>query len=100
MSAYVSTGDLIARWWNYTRRGVLKVTKRTNFPAPVFAVNQGRVPVWRLSDIEAYEAAHQELVHAWAKERKMRWYGKLKAGAANHTDTAGGRKESDGTVPA
>lgn len=71
---FIASGDLIARWPVYTRRGVLKLTHSADFPAPVFAVNAGRVKVWEAADIEAYEVLHPEVLSESLKTRKIVGY--------------------------
>jgi hypothetical protein len=50
----VGVTDLAERW-SYTRQGVHKLAARPDFPAPLGAVNGGRIRVWSLADIEAFE---------------------------------------------
>lgn len=65
--------DLAARW-AYTRQGVHQLTSRPGFPAPAATVNGGRVRMWLLADIEAYEQGRPELHGADAKRRKQTGY--------------------------
>lgn len=52
---YVSKGDL-ARRWGVSNQVVQNWDKREkDFPAPVFRVGNGRIPIYELSTIEAYE---------------------------------------------
>lgn len=70
---YLGTADL-ARRWGYTTRGVRNlVLNETDFPAPAFAVNEGRIRVWAMAAIEAWEAAHPEARSADAKRQKTRY---------------------------
>ena len=70
---YVSTGDLRTRW-KYTRQGINQLMKKTDFPEPIFYLNNGRLPVWELSDIEAFEKGKPELGDLSAKQSKMVGY--------------------------
>lgn len=72
---FLGMADLVARW-TYTRGGVHNVTRWSDFPASAFTINQGRVKVWRLVDIEAFEKLHPELTSPHTKEQKRWWYGK------------------------
>lgn len=62
--------DLAARW-GYTRQGVHQLTARPSFPAPTAAVNGGRVRVWLLGDVEAFEQKHFGLSDQVAKRHKQ-----------------------------
>ena len=70
---WLGQADLVARWC-YTRGGVWKLTGSKGFPAPAFVVNQGRVKVWALSDIEEYERTHPEVRDSDAKHQKIVGY--------------------------
>jgi len=72
----LSIADLVARW-PYTRQGVHKLARNADFPAPVCTVSQGRVKLWELADIEAYEATHAEVQSEHFKQSKI--YGFYKA---------------------
>jgi hypothetical protein len=65
--------DIAARW-GYTRQGVHKLAARPDFPAPVAAVNAGRMRIWALADIEAFERGKPELGDPSAKMRKAIGY--------------------------
>lgn len=65
--------DLAARW-SYTRQGVHQLIARPGFPAPVAAVNNGRIRVWLLVDVEAFEQERPELASIAAKRRKQTGY--------------------------
>ena len=71
--ALLGTGDLATRW-GYSRQGVHKLAAGTDFPAPVAAVNGGRIRVWLLADIETYEQGRPELGDQVAKRSKQRGY--------------------------
>ena len=88
---FIASGDLIARWPVYTRRGVLKLTQSEDFPAPVFAVNAGRVKVWDAADIEAYETVHPEVHSQALKTRKIIGY--RRAIAKGQAATEGGEHD-------
>ena len=79
--ALLGAADLAARW-GYTRQGVHQLAARPGFPAPVGAVNGGRIRVWLLADIEAFEQSRPELGDEVAKRRKQRGYhlARLKGG--------------------
>ena len=67
---YLGTADL-ARRWSYTTRGVRNlILNEPDFPAPAFAVNEGRIRVWTLAEIEAWEARHPETKSDRAKQQK------------------------------
>lgn len=69
----VGVADLAERW-SYTRQGVHKLAARPDFPIPLGAVNGGRIRVWSLVDIEAFERDRPELGDPDAKERKRIGY--------------------------
>jgi hypothetical protein len=71
--ALLGAADLAARW-GYMRQGVHQLAARPGFPAPVAAVNGGRVRVWLLADIEAFEQGRLELSDQATKRRKQRGY--------------------------
>ncbi len=71
--ALLGIADLAARW-SYTRQGVHQLVARSGFPAPVAAVNGGRIQVWLLADVEAFEQGRPELASAAAKRRKQTGY--------------------------
>lgn len=57
---FLGMADLVARW-TYTRMGAFKVTQHPDFPAPAFTINQGRVKVWQLDQVKAFEQMHPRL---------------------------------------
>ena len=69
----LGAADLAARW-GYTRQGVHQLAARPGFPEPVAAVNGGRIRVWLLADVEAFERGRPELGDQAAKRRKQRGY--------------------------
>lgn len=69
----LGVADLAARW-GYTRQGVHQLAARTGFPKPVGAVNGGRIRVWLLADIEAFEQGRLELNDQVVKRRKQIGY--------------------------
>ena len=71
--ALLGAADLATRW-GYTRQGVHQLAARPGFPAPAAAVNGGRIRVWLLADIEAFEQRRPELGDAVAKRRKQTGY--------------------------
>lgn len=73
MLALLGVADLTARW-SYTRQGVHQLAARPGFPAPAASVNGGRIRVWLLTDIEAFEQRRPELGDQVAKRRKQRGY--------------------------
>lgn len=46
----------------YARRGIHRPAARPGFSAPMAAVNGGRIRVWPLADIEAFEQGRPEPV--------------------------------------
>lgn len=67
---YLGTADLAKRW-GYTTRGVRNlILNETDFPAPEFTINAGRIRVWTLAAIAAWEAVHPEVLSADAKRQK------------------------------
>jgi hypothetical protein len=66
--------DLQDRWSHYTRRGLYKVRAWEDFPKPVEVLGRGKVPIWHLTDITAFENAHPELTSNVEKVRKVRGY--------------------------
>ena len=80
--ALLGTADLVTRW-GYTRQGVHQIAARPGFPVPAAAVNGGRIRVWLLADVEAYEQGRPELGDQVAKQRKQRGYhlARLKGGS-------------------
>jgi len=77
--ALLGTTDLAARW-GYTRQGVHQLAARSGFPVPAAAVNGGRIRVWLLADVEAFERERPELGDQMAKRRKQRGYYQAQAG--------------------
>lgn len=79
--ALLGGADLAARW-SYTRQGVYQLAGHLGFPAPVGAVNGGRIRVWLLAEVEAFEQGRPELGDEVAKRRKQRGYhlARLKGG--------------------
>ncbi len=73
MLALLGVADLAARW-GYTRQGVHQLAARPGFPKPAATVNGGRIRVWLLTDIEAFEQGRPELGDQVAKQRKQRGY--------------------------
>lgn len=71
--ALLGVGDLAARW-GYTRQGVYQLAGRSGFPAPIAAVNGGRIRVWLLADVEVFEQGRPELRDQVAKRRKQTGY--------------------------
>ncbi len=71
--------DLQDRWSHYTRRGLYKVRKWSDFPKPVEVLGRGRFPIWNLSDITAFENAHPELTSNVDKLRKVAGYQRAKS---------------------
>jgi hypothetical protein len=71
--------DLQSRWSHYTRRGLYKVRAWADFPKPVELYDRGRVKLWHLTDITAFENAHPELKSNAEKVRKVVGYGRAKA---------------------
>lgn len=82
MFTLLGAADL-AICWGYTRQGVHQLATRPGFPAPVAAVNGGRIRVWLLADIAAFEQGRPELGNQVAKRRKKRGYhlARLKGGS-------------------
>jgi len=70
---YVNFSDILRRTV-YSKRGLLKVAARSDFPAPAFTVGNGKIRIWHLADIEAFERAHPELTSSLEKWRKVRGY--------------------------
>jgi hypothetical protein len=68
--ALLGIADLAARW-SYTRQGVHQLTARPGFPIPVAAVNGGRIRVWLLADIEAFEQGRSELGDQVARQSNV-----------------------------
>lgn len=73
--------DLAVRW-DYTRQGIHQLASRPGFPTPAAAVNGGRIRVWLLTDIEAFEKGRPELGDQVARRRKQIGYhlARLKGG--------------------
>lgn len=69
----LGVADLVDRW-TYTRQGVHKLIRSSDFPPPSLVINCGRTKAWRLADIEAYEAAHPETRHETLKQSKIIGY--------------------------
>ena len=69
----LGVADLAARW-SYTRQGIHQLVGRPGFLMPVATVNGGRIRVWLLADIEAFEQGRLELGDQVAKRRKQRGY--------------------------
>lgn len=71
--ALLGVADLVTRW-GYTRQGVHQLAVRPGFPAPAATVNGGRIRVWLVTDIEAFEQGRPELGDTTAKCRKQTGY--------------------------
>ena len=72
MTVYHSMADLARRWPVYTRRGVYKLTRSDNFPAPAITDGTGRIKLWHAADVATYEAAHPEVSSEDAKRNKIK----------------------------
>ena len=70
---FLGPGDLLKRW-SYTRGGIHKLSKSSDFPKPAMVINAGRTKVWALSDIEAYEKEHPEVLDEFGGVNKQRGY--------------------------
>ena len=70
---FLGPGDLLKRW-SYTRGGIHKLSKNSDFPKPVMVINAGRTKVWALADIEAYEKDHPEVLETFGGFNKQRGY--------------------------
>ena len=75
--------ELQRRWSHYTRRGLYKVRTWPDFPKPVELHNGGRLPIWHLTDITAFENAHPELTSNVEKWRKVAGYQRARAKGNN-----------------
>ena len=71
--ALLGVTDLAARW-GYTRQGIHQLAARPGFPMPVAVVNGGRIRVWLLADVEAFEQERPELGDQMSKRRKQVGY--------------------------
>ena len=80
--ALLGVADLAVRW-SYTRQGVHQLTARPGFPTPAAVVNGGRVRMWLVADVEAFEQGRPELGDQVAKRNKQRGYhlARLKGGS-------------------
>lgn len=67
---YLRLGDL-ARRWGYSKQGVQKLAKREDFPAPCFTLNHGKIRIWAVREVEAFERERPELLSEDAKLRKV-----------------------------
>jgi hypothetical protein len=72
--SYVNFSDILRRTI-YSKRGLLKMAAREDFPAAAFTVGAGKIRIWNLDDIVRFEAAHPELTSEAAKHRKVVGYG-------------------------
>lgn len=65
--------DLATRW-EMTRQGVHQRSKNDpDFPQPYTHVQNRRLPLYLLEDIEAYEEKNPELLDPVFRERKIIW---------------------------
>lgn len=71
--SYVNFSDILRRTI-YTKRGLLKMAARDDFPAPAFTVGGGKIRIWHLADIVRFEEAHPELTSENEKHRKVVGY--------------------------
>lgn len=78
---YLSMFDLLKRWTRppkgrgvFTRQGVYKLVHRPDFPAPAITDGAGRMKLWHVADIAAFESVRPELTDDEAKHRKVRGY--------------------------
>lgn len=69
----VGIADLEDRWV-YTRQGIHKISRSTDFPKPAAIINRGRVRMWHLFDIENFEKSHPEVTDDIAKKNKIIGY--------------------------
>ncbi len=69
-SRYLGTADLARRCSNTTRGVRNLILNELDFPTPAFAINEGRIRVWTLAEIEAWEALHPETQSDRAKQQK------------------------------
>ena len=69
---YLGFQDLVERWPVYTARGLRKLVRSRNFPAPAFTLNRGHDLVWHEHDIVRFERTHPEMHSEDAKQRKIR----------------------------
>ncbi len=83
MEARLGWVDLQDRWSHYTRRGLYKVRAWADFPRPVETINRGKVHIWQLADIAAFENAHPELKSNIEKWRKVSGYQRALARGRN-----------------
>jgi hypothetical protein len=77
---YLRLGDL-ARRWHYTKQGVQKLARK-DFPRPCFTMNEGKVRIWALVDIEKYERDRRELHSEAAKLLKVRGFARARQRSA------------------
>lgn len=71
MEERITLPDILERWV-YTREGVRKLRKRDpEFPQPVVKRPRNRGNLWRLRDIESYEAQRPELLSEQEKQHKV-----------------------------
>lgn len=67
----VTKTDIVRRWI-FTREGVRKrIRQDFDFPLPVTYVNNGRTPLWLLSDIKEYEKVRPYLTDETEKQIYM-----------------------------
>lgn len=85
---FISVPDLCQRWL-YTPQGVRKLVRSATFPPSLFTVSCGRVPVWELSQIVAWEDEHPEVYDPGLKVRKQRGYFRAKMKGPQPTISAG-----------
>lgn len=68
----LSVSDLSARWI-YTRAGIHKLLKTNDFPLPISIVNQGKIKLFDIKDIEAYEQNKPWLFNKEEKIKRQRF---------------------------
>lgn len=70
---FLARADLATRW-EMTRQGVhQRAESDPNFPKPYDVIQNGRLPIYLLSEIEAYEGNHPELLNPDFRYRKILW---------------------------
>ncbi len=69
----LGTADLMNRW-NYTRQGLWGLAQKIDFPKPVALVNNSKMAIYQLQDIELYEKEKPWLFNKNLKEKRKKTF--------------------------
>jgi hypothetical protein len=82
---FLSFSDLQTRW-GYTRAGIHNLAKKPNFPLPFAIVSNGKIKIFQVADIEAYEQGKPWLFDENQKQQRRRLFGLLSMAKAEQPE--------------